>query len=68
MSRMADISWLDNIVFKSRTGQPTISDVAGPVRLLVGWLEKPTNRNRFGALIDLQLVCFEVNLINQVTS
>ena len=40
MFRMTDISWSDNIDFKSRTGQPTISDVTSLVRLLVGWLEK----------------------------
>ena len=37
----------------------SVSDVTGLVRLLVGWLEKLQNRNRFGALISLQLVGFE---------
>jgi hypothetical protein len=35
------------------------SAVTGLVRLLVGWLEKLQNRNRFGALIGFQLVGFE---------
>ena len=37
---------------------PVASDVTGLVRLLVGWLEKLQNRNRFGALIGLQPVGF----------
>ena len=35
------------------------SAVTGLVRLLVGWLEKLQNRNRFGVLIGFQLVGFE---------
>ena len=35
------------------------SAVTSLVRLLVGWLEKLQNRNRFGALIGFQLVSFE---------
>ena len=38
---------------------PTLSAVTGLVRLLVGWLEKLQNRNRFGAFIGFQLVGFE---------
>jgi hypothetical protein len=37
----------------------TTSAVTGLVRLLVGWLEKLQNRNRFGALIGFQLVGFK---------
>jgi len=42
-----------------KSKQYAISAVTGLVRLLVGWLERLQNRNRFGALIGFQLVGFE---------
>jgi len=44
---------------RDRHSIDNISAVTGLVRLLVGWLEKLQNRNRFGALIGFQLVGFE---------
>ena len=47
------------LLFVAGAGVVVPSAVTGLVRLLVGWLEKLKNRNRFGALIGFPLVGFE---------